>query len=375
MFIYLTSRFEICRMLPMHQTDAHIVSGTRFFATVLVSLIGLGCATSQKKNSDQADISSRKDITLYYATNRSYLGGSDPDKFFGNRPGVPASRLRLGRFPASTTFDGSDFKPGNLRIISETEWYDEVRSKAMADGKPRRLILIFVHGYNTSFTGAAESLARLESGFRDSIVPIFYTWPSRGQLGWYTADENEAAKSARYFADFLASLQTAVPGADIAIVAHSMGNRVAIAGIDLATRGLTPGGKKPFKAVALVAADIDREHYASTYSSVINQSADRVIIYASAKDKALAASRRIHDADDPRLGQNDPLPYSDKQSETVDASDAGTDFLAHGYFATNRVAINDLVLAVAEGLPAWRRPSLKPIPNLLAPKYWWLVTN
>lgn len=336
----------------------------------------VGCATPRQNQSEVVS-DGRKDIVLYYATTRNFLGNQDPDKFFGNFPGTPASKTRVGRYPATTKLDGSDFRPGNLRVMNDIDWLNEIRNKVVVDNRPKRTILIFVHGYNTSFTEAAENLARLESGFGDDIVPLFYTWPSRASVLRYNADENEAGKSGQYFAEFLHSVRSAIPEAEIAIVAHSMGNRVAIAGVDIESRmGETNGiPKRPIKTLALVAADVDREHYSSTYSKSISKSAKYVVIYVSAKDRALAASRKVHGAVDSRLGQTDPTPYSDGLSETIDATDAGTDFLGHGYFASNRVAINDIVLAVRDGNSARFRPSLRPMPGFIGTKYWWLLTN
>lgn len=364
----------------MTDFDFHRLSATFSGAAIVITLFLTGCAVTQNSSSiEQVSFSgsTRKEIVLYYATTRRYRGGEDPDKFFDNRPETPPSRTRVGRYPGTTTLDGSDFLPGNLRVMDESAWIDEIRSKAIVDGKAERTILIFVHGYRTSFTGAAESLARLETGFNGSVVPIFYTWPSRASLVGYTADENEAGKSANYFASFLNELRSAIPEADIAVVAHSMGNRVAVSGIDIASRlsGVNEAQAKPLKSLALVAADIDREQYSAQFSKSMKENARRVVIYVSAKDKALAASRRVHDAADSRLGQNDPEPYSDSGTETVDATEAGTDFLGHGYFASNRTAINDIVLATRDGVGARFRPSLRPMPNFLATKYWWLVTK
>ena len=262
--------------------------------------------------------------------------------------------------------------------MAQEEWLDEVRSKAIENGKPKRSILIYVHGYNNNFTNAAESLARLSTGFDDGVVPILYTWPSRNTLAGYPADENEVERSAKYFADLLFWLRSAIPEAEIEIVAHSMGNRVVVGGIELlagmAKADRSQSEKLSIKAVALFAADVDRDTYTTRYSFPVNESASRVLIYVSAKDRALAASRKFHDAD-PRLGQNDPEPYTDKKAETIDATDARTDFLGHGYFIGNRAVINDLAYALGEDIPAYRRRGLKGIPNRLAPKYWWLLVD
>ena len=320
----------------------------------------------------------RQDMVLYYATNRQHRDVTDPDKFFADSAASPASRVSYGRYPGSADRNGENFLPGNLRIIKTDAWFDEVRSLAVVNGKPERLMLVYVHGYNNGFSDAAKATARLYSGFGNSIVPIFYSWPSRNRLAGYLSDEREAERSAQYFGEFLQQLSSRIPEARIAVVAHSMGNRVLVRGLQqwrIAQPSLWDKTREPvLSAAALFAADVDKDTYAGSYCPTVNGGAKSVLIYASAKDRALAVSRGFHGSE-PRLGQTDPSPYRDDKAETIDASDAGSDFLGHGYFAGNRAVISDLAYAIGDGIPAWRRRGLKAEPSVLAPKYWWLLVN
>jgi esterase/lipase superfamily enzyme len=253
-----------------------------------------------------------------------------------------------------------------------------VRSLAIVNGKRERLLLVYVHGYNNGFSDAAKATARLYSGFGDSIVPIFYSWPSANHVANYMSDEREAERSAQYFGEFLQELSVRIPEAKIAVVAHSMGSRVLVRGLQqwrIAQPNLWDKGSEPvLLAAALFAADVDKDTYAGSYSPTVNGGARSVFIYASAKDRALAVSRDVHGSE-PRLGQTDPSPYRGDKAETIDASDAGSDFLGHGYFAGNRAVITDLAYAIGNGTPAWRRRGLKAVPSVLAPEYWWLLVN
>lgn len=266
--------------------------------------------------------------------------------------------------------------PGNLRIIGQPAWLDQLRGQAVENGKPKKTIAIYIHGYNNDFTDASKAMARLQSGFGDRIVPVVYSWPSAKRPLGYTSDEREVERSAEYFADFLNELIGQLPEARIVVIAHSMGNRVLVEGLERLSAKL-PEDKKGTKlhGVAMFAADVDRDTYAERYVKTVKERAEKILVYASSRDLALDASRRVHGAE-PRLGQTDPSPpYHDNLSETIDATDAGSDFLGHGYFAGNRAVINDFVYAVEEGIPAWRRSNLKPMPNRLATKYYWLMVN
>ena len=337
----------------------------------VVSEVALGTGDPSARSSK------RHEVVLYYVTNREHRGVTDPDKFFGNRAHSPASEVHYGRYPVSTDAYGEKFLPGNLRITGKALWFQEVRELAMTPGgAPKRDILIYVHGYNNGFTDAARACARLYSGFEDRVVPVFYSWPSSKSIRGYMADENETEKSAEYFAEFLNELAKGIPEARIAIVAHSMGSRVVLEGLERfnANYPSSEGSALKLWTVALFAADIDKNTYGARYSKTVNKSATRVLVYVSARDKALAASGELHGAH-PRLGQTHPEPYTDDKSETIDATDAGHDVLGHGYLAGNRAVITDLGYAIAEGIPGWRRPGLRAGPNRIATKYYWLIVN
>jgi esterase/lipase superfamily enzyme len=362
-------------ILP-RMTNRFIIAGFVGFFTLGMSVLFMGCTSTRTSTSSSTAVSDSQDVLLFYATNRAYRKTTDPEKFFGNTAESPASRTHYGVYPVKTDLRGEKFQPGNLRIIGSKAWTEQLRVLALENGRPKRTIAIYIHGYNNDFTDAASAMARLTSGFGDRIVPVIYSWPSRKKLLGYTSDEREVERSAEYFADFLSDLLVQLPDARIAIIAHSMGNRVLVEGLERLTAKL-PDDKKDQKisAVALFAADVDRSTYADRYVQTVRKRADRIYVYASAKDKALAASRRVHGSE-PRLGQTYPSPpYNDSFSETIDATDAGSDFLGHGYFSGNRAVISDLVYAVEDGIPAWRRAGLKPMPNLIAKKYYWLMVD
>jgi esterase/lipase superfamily enzyme len=349
---------------------------TGLLRVIAATIVLSGCATLSPKEAEP--MGERQEIALYYATNRQHRNVSDPDKFFADGPASPASRIFYGRYPASTDRHGEDFLPGNLRILETNVWFDEVRSLAVVNGKPQRLLLVYVHGYNNGFSDAAKATARLYSGFGDSVVPIFFSWPSVNRIASYMSDEREAERSAQYFGEFLQELSLRIPEAKIAVVAHSMGSRVLVRGLQqwrIAQPNLWDKNRPPvLSAAALFAADIDKDTYAGSYSPTVNGGARSILIYASAKDRALAVSRGFHGSE-PRLGQTDPSPYRDDRAETIDATDAGHDFLGHGYFAGNRAVITDLAYAISDGIPARGRRGLKAVPSILAPKYWWLLVK
>ena len=323
-----------------------------------------------------------REIILYYATNRSYKGGSDPTNFFDNVPNSDPTRMRYGVYPVRFLPARRDYADGNLRVQPREEWFDQIKNQTMDGDRPLRRILIFVHGYNNQFHQAAYSAAKLAASFGEDVVPVFYSWPSKGTIAGYFYDENEVDTASWHFVNLIAELHERMPLVEIDIIAHSMGNRVALGALQTFPSKITaePTGifQQPFKfaSVALVAADVDRNAYQTRFNGVASGVARRVYLYVSGKDRALWASRKAHMTRTSRLGENFPEPYIDPKAETVDVSAVDADFLGHGYLTENRIVANDLVYAVREGMPAKRRAGLM---KMSTPSgsgdYWWVLAN
>jgi esterase/lipase superfamily enzyme len=50
-------------------------------------------------------------------------------------------------------------------------------------------LLLFVHGFNVSYTDAVKSLARLTFGLRMDLLPVAISWPSQAEMLRYWQDE------------------------------------------------------------------------------------------------------------------------------------------------------------------------------------------
>ena len=60
---------------------------------------------------------------------------------------------------------------------------------------PKRHVLVFVHGYNTRFEEAVYRLAQIAHDSDAPVVPVLFTWPSRGKLLDYVYDRESATYS------------------------------------------------------------------------------------------------------------------------------------------------------------------------------------
>ena len=90
-------------------------------------------------------------------------------------------------------------------------------------------VLIFVHGFNTSFEESAFRLAQIVWNTQFRGVPILFSWPSRGGVLSYPYDRESATFSRGGFLDLVQLVQSNTRGpVHVALAAHSMGNQVVV---------------------------------------------------------------------------------------------------------------------------------------------------
>jgi esterase/lipase superfamily enzyme len=215
-------------------------------------------------------------------------------------------------------------------------FFDHIDTGLAARDLEDQRLLVFVHGYNVSFKDAVRRTGQLSYDLDYGGVPITYSWPSRGELLGYVVDENNIEWTTPHLEAFLAALQNKTRARKIDVVAHSMGNRAV-------TRALTNlalhGSGVRLTNVVLAAPDIDREIFLQL-ADALAKTADTVTLYASSRDRALQASKKINGY--PRAGDTGEDIVVRQPIQTVDVSALDTDFLGHGYVAGNTTIVSDL---------------------------------
>jgi esterase/lipase superfamily enzyme len=209
-----------------------------------------------------------------------------------------------------------------------------------------------VHGYNVTFSEAAVSAAHLAAAMQLRITPIVYSWPSLGKASGYWHDEDTARASTLRFTPFLEHLLSG-PEDDIIIVCHSMGSRIVTASLgELSRRGVKADR---LRKVALAAADISTEEFGEQWPSLRQFRSTQWTLYESSKDLALVLSQVAHRYR--RVGDSRDGVYIQTGSDTIDASNISSTFLAwgHSYIVNNSAVASDLSEWVAQDLlPASR---------------------
>lgn len=302
-------------------------------------------------------------VQVFFATNRQRLE-SDSDTFSGEL----AEKLTYGRVDVTIPCDDvhqigqiespewwqflvDENDPRRFVVSSKPEimTYDQFASKLPLSTDRSQDILIFIHGYRVSFVDAARRAAQfaLDAGFSGRVV--LFSWPSKGCVWGYVADEERALNSAKPFATFIGSLEEG-PWSKVHVVAHSMGNRVMLLG--LAGSNIWPNAK--LSQIVFTAADVSVELFDQQFPEIA-ENANCFTSYVSSKDWALSFSHWLQD--DERIGITDGEPFVTDGLETIDATSLNTDLLSwgHSYPLEERSVLTDIGYLVREGLRAERR--------------------
>jgi esterase/lipase superfamily enzyme len=188
--------------------------------------------------------------------------------------------------------------------------------------KPKRQVLVFVHGYNNRFEDAVFRFAQMVHDYRAEaeFVPVLFSWPSKAKLFAYGYDRESSDYSRDALEDGLRFLAKDPEVGEITVFAHSMGNWVTL---EAMRQMAFHDGKVAEKIhdVILAAPDVD-VYVAQKQITAMGPRArrPRFFLFASVDDRALAASRVVHS--DQRLGSVDPdqEPWKDMlRSEGIQA--------------------------------------------------------
>jgi esterase/lipase superfamily enzyme len=181
------------------------------------------------------------------------------------------------------------------------QWLAAIAAAA-ASPKAKGRLLVFIHGYNTTFDEAHEMAAKIAELAGGDVPLVVLHWPSRGRPLSYPIDESTIAWTQGPFEEALAELTTVAD--DISIVAHSMGARAAIRAV--VALDVSPTAQ-PYRVrrVVLASADEDRDRVLRKGGSAdqMLRYQRQVLIYASYRDTPLDLSRRAHGY--ARLGSSD----------------------------------------------------------------------
>ena len=248
--------------------------------------------------------------------------------------------------------------PGHDFVTLRADRMELAQAKALfhkrISANPGRHVLVFVHGYNTRFEEAVYRFAQVTHDSGADVVPVLFTWPSRGKALEYFYDR----ESANYSRDGLEALLQALADdksvREVSILAHSLGNYVAVEALrqmSIRDHGL------PAKIgnIMLASPDIDVDVFRRQIAEIEGgHKPAPITLFVAQDDKALGLSKLIF-GDEPRLGAVDPArePYRGMLERgsvrVVDLTALATDDpVNHNKFASADV-VHSIGLRLAQG--------------------------
>ena len=359
--------------MPQPIREARGIPISRFVIEALILLVaapllaGCGASVRDVLIPTQATAPGTSEVELLVATTRSAKGAEAGEMFTGERSHSlsfadiavslpPDAQRKVGdvqwpaRLPADPARDFVTTRADALGLPMAT-----ARLHALLAKTKGRRVLVFVHGYNNRFDEAVYRFAQIAHDSRAAAVPLLFTWPSRGKLLAYAYDRESATYSRNALEDILQALARDPQVGEISILAHSMGNWVAIEALrqmSIRNRGLP----KKIAAVMLAAPDVDVDVF-QTEIADIKAPSTNFSLFVSQDDRALAVSRHFW-GDVARVGAIDPdaEPYRELlANEGIKVFDLtklkSDDDLRHSKFASSPEVVRLIGERLVDGQP------------------------
>ena len=307
---------------------------------------------------------------VWFGTNRALIDPADPAKGFANQRDALGT-VHYGtcsvEIPRTHKFGSTgtpfwkrwlrlEFTDDHLKLRkispldSDGDFLDSLREELAAQTEAERGVLVYLHGYNTTFEEAALRAAQIGFDLKVPGATAFYSWPSMAEVKGYPADIARVEASETQIADFLTAIATKADARRVHVIAHSMGNRGFARAIARITSSAAASGVR-FGQIILAAPDVDVDLFkqlAIAYPKI----SDRTTMYVSAKDKALAMSSWLQDSD--RAGFTPPVTVLDG-IDTIEVTNIDVTLLGHGYFAEAEPLLYDIKELIEAGKAPGKR--------------------
>jgi esterase/lipase superfamily enzyme len=221
------------------------------------------------------------------------------------------------------------------RELDEDSFRNELATNISGRIGSNRDVLLYVHGFNTSYDEARFRLAQIVEDGRFGGVAILFTWPSSDNILNYEAARESATASRDALAGLLEDLSEVPDVGKIHILAHSMGTWLSMEALRERAIAGSPDLNGKLGLVMLAAPDIDLSVFREQLAKL---DASHVSVLISASDRALSLSQTLA-GDRPRVGALDPRKASDRAMlarlgvKVYDLSGESTGLIGHDTYA------------------------------------------
>ncbi len=168
----------------------------------------------------------------------------------------------------------------------------DLRRSIGSANNPQREAVIFVHGFNTTFSEGLYRLAQLSHDLEMPGTIIEYSWPSIANPLGYVHDRDSALFARDGLEQLIGEVKAA--GADhIYVVAHSMGATLAMEALRQIAIRDNKDLLDTIDAVALISPDIDVDVFRSQAQALGPMLPNPFAIFGSERDFYLGLSSRL----------------------------------------------------------------------------------
>ena len=306
--LHLVSNISLAACERRGLTAADSLSGLRAMGILIFALLCCSCAGRPLQGvlvptAESAEGTSR--IPLLIATTRQRATGVAGEMFNSERASTmsyaqiavsipPDEARKIGeiQWPASPPGD-----PHRNFVTASAEYLDKpgfsAALAAVAKTTRRNKAMIFVHGFNNRFDDAAYRLAQIVQDSKAPVIPVLFSWPSRGVIGLsaYVYDRESADQSRDSLEQLIDTVALSPSVREVTLLCHSMGCLLTLdALLSRSARAGQIGAK--VKNVLLVAPDVDVKIFREDMQQIGNPR-PRFALFLSQDDRALKLSKSL----------------------------------------------------------------------------------
>ena len=314
-----------------------------FVALAGLTLAGCG-ADFEGLNGAAAAAPTARAVQLFVASTRKGEHGAAAQVLSGDGahyaldiitipPGHHAGSIEQPMFGAANPRD--HFFVAKERPLDADEFKSELASHVSGRIGVNRDVLVFVHGFNTTFEEARDRAAQIVADSRFGGVAVLFTWPTKHELFGYVYDKDNAMASRDALQSLLQQAAAAPGVGKVHVLAHSMGGWLAME----ALRQEAIAGDRDLSGhlgeVMLASPDIDMDVFAAQMARLKPAS---VTVFATANDRALSLSSAIAQSRQ-RVGAINPSKPEDRDklealgAKVYDLTNFNDGWIDHGAYA------------------------------------------
>jgi esterase/lipase superfamily enzyme len=303
-----------------------------------------------------------RSVSIFVDSTRKGEGGASSEaavangarfslQMIGVPPGHEPGKVERAAFGSEDPQE--HFTMRSRRGLDETAFFAELASHISGRIGSNRDVLLYVHGFNTSYDEARFRLAQIVDDARFGGVALLYTWPAAGSLLDYGAAKENATIARDALSKLLHRLSELPDIGRVHILAHSMGAWLAMEALRENAISGSPDLSGKLGDVMLAAPDIDLNVFRQQLARL---DPSHVFVLVSSNDRALSLSRTLA-GDRQRLGALDPNNPSDRTAledlgvKAYDLSRESTGLIGHGTYADAPQAVRTIAAQITEQRP------------------------